>query len=395
MTDALQLLSDLLFYFTIVSLFPFFRDSYFLMAAVVTIGFVSALIGSKIKALKPLSILLPLTEILLIENDSQWFFLLLIIGYQILVLITESYRIEHDRYRYVFGMQSLFVLTVLFVCITSSLKNYCPLVFGGLFLLTGIIVLRGKRLGRKADMQLRMLNAAEVIGVFASADLLFGLLYVLLTHSGKIFEIIALPFALVIKGLIGLFVILSRGIWTYFNYNDTSVEIENQSVDEIYENIFHPAEEAVVETDQSFNYLRLFERFLLILLAVAVIVMILYAIYRVLVRIETEESGDSLERGNGFEKVRRKTDRSNKMQNNNQEIRKIYREFLYLAKRKGIPVKKQTTSKEVLNEGMFSENQDAVSLRELYIRARYCKDYRVSDEDIRMAKECLARLRES
>ncbi|MBQ2657918.1 MAG: hypothetical protein IJF87_05060 [Erysipelotrichaceae bacterium] len=395
MTDALQLLSDLLFYFTIVSLFPFFRDSYFLMAAVVTIGFVSALIGSKIKALKPLSILLPLTEILLIENDSQWFFLLLIIGYQILVLITESYRIEHDRYRYVFGMQSLFVLTVLFVCITSSLKNYCPLVFGGLFLLTGIIVLRGKRLGRKADMQLRMLNAAEVIGVFASAALLFGLLYVLLTHSGKIFEIIALPFALVIKGLIGLFVILSRGIWTYFNYNDTSVEIENQSVDEIYENIFHPAEEAVVETDQSFNYLRLFERFLLILLAVAVIVMILYAIYRVLVRIETEESGDSLERGNGFEKVRRKTDRSNKMQNNNQEIRKIYREFLYLAKRKGIPVKKQTTSKEVLNEGMFSENQDAVSLRELYIRARYCKDYRVSDEDIRMAKECLARLRES
>ena len=395
MTDALQLLSDLLFYFTIVSLFPFFRDSYFLMAAVVTIGFVSALIGSKIKALKPLSILLPLTEILLIENDSQWFFLLLIIGYQILVLITESYRIEHDRYRYVFGMQSLFVLTVLFVCITSSLKNYCPLVFGGLFLLTGISVLRGKRLGRKADMQLRMLNAAEVIGVFASAALLFGLLYVLLTHSGKIFEIIALPFALVIKGLIGLFVILSRGIWTYFNYNDTSVEIENQSVDEIYENIFHPAEEAVVETDQSFNYLRLFERFLLILLDVAVIVMILYAIYRVLVRIETEESGDSLERGNGFEKVRRKTDRRNKMQNNNQEIRKIYREFLYLAKRKGIPVKKQTTSKEVLNEGMFSENQDAVSLRELYIRARYCKDYRVSDEDIRMAKECLARLRES
>ena len=44
---------------------------------------------------------------------------------------------------------------------------------------------------------------------------------------------------------------------------------------------------------------------------------------------------------------------------------------------------------------LFSENQDAVSLRELYIKARYCKDYRVSDEEIRMAKECLARLKES
>lgn len=395
MTDAMQLLSELLLYFTVVSLFPSFRDSHFLMAAVTAIGFVSALIGSRIKALKPLSILLPLTEILLIENDSQWFFLLLIVGYQIIVLITESYRIEHDRYRYVFGMESLVVLTVLFVCITSSLKNCCPLVFGGLFLLTGIIVLRGKRLGRKADMQLRILNAADVIGVFAAAALSFGLLYILLTYSGKIFEIIALPFALVIKGLIGLFVILSRNIWTYFNYNNTSSETENQSIDEIYEEIFHPSEDAVIETDQGFNYLRLFERFFLILLAVAVIVVILYLIYRVLIRIETEETEDGLKRGNGFETGRRKTDRKIKKQNNNQEIRKIYREFLYLAKRKGIPIKKQTTSQEVLSEGMFSENRDAASLRELYIKARYCKDYRVSDEDIRMAKECLARLKES
>ena len=75
---------------------------------------------------------------------------------------------------------------------------------------------------------------------------------------------------------------------------------------------------------------------------------------------------------------------------NRGKVRKIYREFLSLSRKKGIKITDKMTSEEILNaiKTIFDE-QSAVALRDVYIVARYNEHADISNEQVRIAREAL------
>ena len=92
------------------------------------------------------------------------------------------------------------------------------------------------------------------------------------------------------------------------------------------------------------------------------------------------------EKSSDLKKYRRDT-------GNRGKVRKIYRDFLHVARKKGIKITDKMTSEEILNtiKSVFDE-QSAVALRDVYIIARYNEYADISNEQVRIAREALKQI---
>ncbi|MCR5345907.1 MAG: hypothetical protein K6E46_07655, partial [Lachnospiraceae bacterium] len=92
------------------------------------------------------------------------------------------------------------------------------------------------------------------------------------------------------------------------------------------------------------------------------------------------------EKSSDLKKIRRDT-------GNRGKVRKIYRDFLHVTRKKGIKITDKMTSEEILNaiRTIFDE-QSAVALRDVYIVARYNEYADISNEQVRIAREALKQM---
>lgn len=393
MVSLFKTVCDILLYFTFISFLPAFDNAWLLLGVLLVTGSVAAFINDRLNntAGKIISALLVLPGLFLV-GEGQLFFVVILVGYLFITMITGNNDISYQQYRYYFGLPAVVVLAALFVCITSSLENKLPLLFGSLYLLIGTIVLRRKRMGVKADHKAALYNGLEIVSVVFVTAAVFGLLFVIISHSRGIFEIVTLPIAMVIRGLIALLVFLGRRVVKA--QPDEVINNEPQSADEIYNEIFNPEENVIDNIDNTnVNFVNLLQRIILIVLAVAIIILVLYLLYKLVRNFFRNNDYEEYEDATGTEAVKRKKKKKVREDlSNRQQIRKIYRDFLFSANRKGVPVDKQTTSEDILNNELYVNNADAIKLREIYIKARYQTDSLVTEEDIRMAKEAEERL---
>lgn len=395
MVNVFKTISDILLYLTFVSLLPAFENSWLLFISLLALGALAAFINDKSDSIivKIISAVLP-TASLAFMQEGQLFFLVLILGYLFIVMITGHNDIDYQQYRYFFGLPAVAVTAAVFVFITSSLENRIPMLFGSLYLLIGTIVLRRKRMGTNVDNKASLYNSFEVITIVLSVTVVCMILYAGLSHSQKIFEIVTLPIAMVIRGLITVLVFLGRMLVKAVK-PDEPVDINPQTTDEIYDEIFNPDEIIDNVDGTNVNFVIILERIILIILAIAIIALVLYFLYTLVKNLNKNADDEEYTEANGVESVQRTKHKRERVDaSNRQQVRKIYRDFLFSANRKGVPVDKQTTSEDILNNELYAGNPDARILREIYIKARYQTDSLVSDEDVIKAKNAQERLAE-
>ena len=78
---------------------------------------------------------------------------------------------------------------------------------------------------------------------------------------------------------------------------------------------------------------------------------------------------------------------------NREKIRKVYRDFLGLTRKRGIKITDKMTSEEVLNAiKEICDEQGAVALRDVYIIARYNDYADINPDQVRIAKEALKQI---
>lgn len=85
-----------------------------------------------------------------------------------------------------------------------------------------------------------------------------------------------------------------------------------------------------------------------------------------------------------------------KVESNRRKIRRIYGRYLTLMRSKGYCRQREDTSMDILaGTEDFSSDPACASLRELYIRARYCPNETVSASDVQKAKLLYKKIRDS
>ena len=201
---------------------------------------------------------------------------------------------------------------------------------------------------------------------------------------------ILLPIGFIIRQFIGIFVFMSKQIVR----KPEEQIIENEpTAEDIYNEIFsNDTEQMSGETaNEGGMFFVLLQRFVLIVLAVAALVLFVYLMVRVFRNFAGSKEDDvDYEKANGTETVnRKKKEKAASDRSNRQQIRNIYREFLFFVRKNGVSVNKTTTSEDILDSSPYGEDANAIRLRELYIRARYQQDSFVSNAEVSEARKCL------
>lgn len=394
--DVFKLLCDVFLYLTVFSAIGPFSSCYVFMVLIMVLPFICHYISRRAgnAAVNVICGLIPFVSMLALKGTAQYVAGLIILLYLFYETAFDKNHISHELYKYLFGFPAILVLVFLFIWISSGMKNYLPVVFGRLYLITGVIVLRRKRMGLGVDARGSILNSLSVITPVAAAVAVILVSYGLLISSGGIVQILLLPIGLILRGLIYITMMVGTFLAAHGRVDEL---LDWNAVDSVYEQIITVDEPVTEIAEEGSDVMfALWQKIALIALAVIILGLIIYAAVR-FVRSITQSNDEevSYESGNGVEVItRRKKKKQKAVMNNRQLVRNTYREFLQYARRHGISLRKQTTSADIISENFFRNNDNAAALREIYIKARYSDGSDISEEDVRKARIYLKNITE-
>lgn len=401
LVNALKTVCDLLLCFTFAALIESYSEAWLLTGTVLLLGFLSSLILQKTNgsaAAKVLCGLMPALSFLAVQSFAEAVITAVILAFFFVLTLAGANRIHYEEYKYWFAFPAVPVIIVFFVCLGKWPIRPMAAVCAGLYLFLGILVLRRKRMGAGAGLKLRAANMAELAGIVVFAVLASLLLYLILSHSGRVLEVLLLPFGFLFnamisltKWLINLFMPLFMKMVpppeeTVSPTQDGGIVSETLPTDPREELIYSGAEALI--------------RVMAVILALAFLAYILYRLYKMIRSSRMEGSGDAAAVEEGREEAPRSRRHGIKRKkfgktSNNEKIRTIYKDYLFYVRSRGVRIDRQTTSEDVLDAAdRMTASGEAERLRELYIRARYHNSEEMSDEEVEEAKKLLAFIRE-
>ncbi len=400
--NALKTVCDFLLYFTFASLFGAYMDAWLLMGVVLLLAFLSSLILQKSKGTLPAKILcglLPALGLFAAQDLAQILITVVAIAFYCVLIIAGKNEIHYEDYKAWFALPAVPVITVFVICFGQWPIRPAATVCAALYLFLGVLVLRGKRIGYNANIKLRLMNFGSLAGALGLGILACVLLYVILSHSGKILEYVMMPIGLLFNGL--AYVLTLFGNWLVRHQPEetaATTEAETTTAPAVPNNggaLPKPGEDDIYVTAT------MIIRILFILLVIAVIIYLLYRFYLMLRRVKKEETegADEIEEGESeqffFRRSRWKKKKKTAAPSNNEKIRRIYREYLYCVKAYGAEIDRQSTSQDVLEASDSLMALDGSErLRELYIRARYHDSEEMSDAEVEEAETLQRNIRE-
>lgn len=337
-----------------------------------------------------LGILLPLCSLLLAQGAQRWI-LLPVISYGALVILRQQFALEYYSFSASFR-QSLTVVFGLYVilCMLSFLEGISEsdvrtiypdvtLRYGIVHLIVGVILQRQLRLGMENHEQGSRLQLAgmlgstgAVIGIFLIAE------PVLRKGASAVWNV-------VLSAVAGVAVLISN----FFESLD--FEAMQAQVKEHRANSDTPVMgTALQEMIQSARQEPETESqwwIVLLLILVAVVMVLMLRTFR--------KSGNPSVSQEIVEKIdipaesRRESRRTNRG-----KIRHCYREYLRMEKKRGLRLRRDMTTADILERITADTNPTAASeLRQLYLRARYDEKAEITREQAEAAKAALKRSR--
>ncbi len=399
--NSLKTVCDFLLLISFAAIIPSYGKARLLIVAVLALAFLSSLLIQSIPDILPLKVLcalLPALGLLAANSISQIVLTSIIIFCYVLIVIEDKIEIHYEDYKFWFAVPAVPVI-VLFV-VTES---YWPIrstatVCAGLYLFLGVLVLRRKRIGTHATFGIKAVNFTELFGVLiANAVLCF------ITHT----TVMALKDVLValLTPLAIFFHIPVYLLSTFLDFVNTNRD--EQRKEEVAKEVHAAGSSNSGSTVRNFHAKTGDELVYMIFVAVVIITIIVliawifYGFWKMLRSVESEAASHAvIEEGQeepfffGFNRRRKRKKLASL--SNNEKVRQIYTDYLYFMRACGVSIGKESTSEEVMVDSLeFVEPENAIELREIYLRARYNDREDLDDNEVIRAKEIYDHIVES
>lgn len=400
-TAAARITADLCFYFSILCLIDRLSPSFRAMGIFTAAAFFAASLAVQTELL-PLRLLLgllpgaafllaPITPLSVLPG----------LGWLYFVLIVTLGGFHEGLYEYRGRYRIMLILGLFFVAANLAnstiylgrMLSPAGLIFLFLFMTLGVIALRQMQMGAVMDRRWRLSNAATVFAVPLLAVGLSFILYELLKWSVPLWKLVLSPIAgLIIWVLMALFgreeaadVLTTPPPGatpppanTMLEQGFTSGNLEERGMEgSPLLRIFFTGD---VLTPIAY------------ILAALLLFAALWLIYRLIRRAVGKQKTEELyyEDTDLPGAPRRLLRRPSAGERGNaRRVRRLYREYLTLQRRRGSEIRKDSTSQDVLEQTAGDAADE--TLRRIYIAARYGGEIR--DEDVRTAERCLEEIR--
>ncbi len=401
-TAAYRFTSDICFYYSVLSIFPFMLPLQESMALFTAASFAVSLaavycpwapLRFLIALLPGLAFLRAPLSYLLVFPALAWLYL-------ILVLTAGRFHIWLDDYRHSFWIMLWLcffsmVSGVLLNTISPGLTVLLPgMVYATAFLWLGVFAMRRLQINAAMGLPWNLANGAAVIGV----------------------PLLAAGFALLLWRLLGLFApvfrFLSPYLRSFLAWLVNTIFPGNPDAPPptpTPEATLSPAEKEIVkpgletptptvsnnwELDPAMleKLTRIGIGVLIVLLVLILVIVILLMARRSRSKAVQEEF--FFEETEDDEPVQRRKAGKTAPLTNAGKLRNVYRQYMKLMRGKGVVIRKGSTSREILSEAeLLNFSPDARRLRELYLKARYDDPDSVTREEVQEAALCLRRVR--
>ena len=400
-TGAYRITADICFGFAVLSLFsmlePLQRPMAFFALATLAVSIVAVYCKSAV--LRFLLALLPALAFAGTAVESRLVFPALVWLYLILVLTRGNFQVHMESYRRSFKIMlaiwlGLLIATLLLNVLAEQAHNCHPSIFFALgFLALGVIAMRRMQMNAEVDTRWQLANTAVIGGIPLIAAGCSALLYLFLVLLRPVPGMIAPYLARALAWLVN-FLFRSHPEKVVEQTEDQfELTPEEQELHDYYSN---PSDETgpTADLNPAAEKAALILTYVLIGLALAAAVLLIVRLVR---RFRAKPDAEEYVYE---EKVENKPFRKRKggkdaEPTNANAIRSLYQSYMRLMQKRGIRIRKATTSGEILNQAeLSSASPDAERLRELYLKVRYTDGAGISDADAEEAAECLRRIRE-
>lgn len=401
---VLRALGDLCLYFAVVGAFPLFFTHDFMLLCPALLGAAGTGLGAwldrrKAGPLKYAALLLPLASLLLADEPMEYLILLPALLYVGALLRQGAYDLEY------FGFREQYLNVVRLLCIFAGIvfalgyfegmfgsawETYdfsAVLLYGLIYGLTGVFLLRQTRLGPDSRPRDRLANNIQLIVVVA-VILCLALLAVALEESAR--DLISWVLY-VIMAVAGIIPMIIQELIFWFLKEDGGAYLET-----ITPETTEPAE-TVLPTYTTYSGAPQtppaeagFPWWFAVLVLAA-----LCGVFFLLMRSLCRDGGQAASAGEYAEAETPEEKGREPRRSNRSKVRKLYRNYLKWARRKGQRLETHQTTADILEKHPENTNAEAAArLRQIYLKARYDLIRPVTDREVEQAKAALKRVTE-
>lgn len=404
-----KLFGDICLYFSVVGALPtlFYHEFSFLWPALLcSIGAMAAamiLFRGKYRG-RLWGLLFPLLSLLPATDLMGLIILLPPVIYTAAVILRGQFLLEYLSFREFFRKSCIF-FTILFVllCMGSATEDMTrpwaavisledPLRYGIFFAVSGVILLRQLRMGCDSGSRDRQLNNSQTALMAAGSGvvvlLMVGAERLISAYGQEILNALGQFLMLIISlpiGILGWLVNLLFGDMTQMYEELPEGTGSTMPTETIAEGVPPPAPSigTVQPQDLPFPWW----------LAVVIVVVLTAILLAALHLYRSKAAGGASQ--TVFDKVilpERKAKQS--AASSRAKVRRYYREHLKTERRKGLRLRHNQTSADILERiAPDTDAQAAARLRDIYLRARYDEKAEISPQDALDAKNALRKLK--
>ena len=393
---VLRILGDVCLYFAVIGSFPLFfaHDFMLLYPALLCAAGAGAAQMLEGKRLNYLALLLPLASLLLADEIMEYLILAPALVYTGAVILRGAFEMDYygfrDLYLNALKLLALFGSVVFAMgyfegMFGSSWDAYdvsALLLYGLIFGFTGVFLLRQLRLGPDSLPRDRLANNIQMVVVLA---VILGLSAL----TAAMEEYLQGFFTWILNTAIGVVMIIPMIIhelmrWFFADKGAAyfeAVEAAKPSTSETVEYTFpaYTGPPPPPPSEEQFPWW-------LAILVLAVLCVVFYFLLRTLGKgsrsAAREEEPETVVAPGMRKREQRRSNRG--------KVRKLYREYLKMVRRKGQKLETYQTTADILEKHpQNTDTEAAARLRQVYLKARYDTGKAVTDEDVEQAKAAM------
>lgn len=347
-------------------------------------------------SLRWLGIALPLLSLILADGFSNMLILIPVVGYTAAVIFRGQFHLDYYDFRSNFR-RGLILVCGLYIALYfiwfiedmayedyQSISPENMLRYGIVYIICGILLQRHLRLGAEnqahgstAQIGVILLGTGAVILGFSAASewLKKGAYQVF-----RVFLAVILAIPMVIYQLLYYLLNLEDVDKMEEKVAEEIIEESQPVVEPVLEQYIY---EAMQEPREEPGYWWVV---LVVLLLLGVMAWLFLSYRKRQNQVHTEENISALEPAEQGRKDPRRSNRG--------KVRHYYREYLRLERKRGIVLKKNMTTEDILHKiTPFTDKNAATQLREVYLEARYNENGEITRQQVEEAKEALRKIR--
>ena len=398
----LKVFADTSLYFSLIGIVPYgYRFEFYLPALVYAAGAMLAHMLTKLHpSMRFACLILPLSTLLLASSAIEYTILILPIAYTTASVMRVKY--VPDYYRFLSYFKKIIAIWCSFfgVCyliseLTNAFGNPIAMDFATTALyalasfLSSVLLLRSVRLGNRISHSTdrkHLLIAVSGVSAFALAAI--SIERTLMQHGRSIVQYIISFIQTVLASPIYLVLFIMDLLSGDGEREAVEFATEYVPVTEIpTEEVEYISADPAPVVTQSATEKGI--PWLIIIAAFLVLAIVLFLMLRI-----QQNHSDSRKLKDIFRPASKKQKAQNATLSNRNKIRRYYRDFLKHEKLRGMKLRTDQTSLDILENVRASTHDPSAALRDVYLCARYAEHGDITSEQVEQARIALKKIRE-